>query len=463
MPFEITMPQLGLTMEEGAVIEWLVHEGDDIQPGQEVLQVESDKSVMAVEARSKGTLARILVPAGQTVPVGAVLAVGLAEDERLPEGWQAPSTGTEPKQAAPVESASVEPGPRSPMTLVAAELGAPLQASWKARTMAREAGIDLQGLAGTGPGGRVTAEDIAGAGQHSEGITAADIQATPVAANLAAALGLDLSTMAGRGASGQITRADVLAAARALIGGQLPPIPAPEPGHPQVASATPLRGVRKIVSQGMAASVRATARVTLFREVDASGLAHLRQHFGSRGLAVSYNDLLIRICAIALAEHPQANARLGEGQVELLDRINIGLAVDTERGLLVPVIHGADRLTIPQIAAQTASRVQAVRAGQSLPDDLAGGTFTITNLGMLGVEGFTPVINLPECCILGVGRIVRKPVVIDDADTVAVRPLMTISLVFDHRVIDGAPAARFLDHIARLIEDPLLILVENES
>ena len=169
--------------------------------------------------------------------------------------------------------------------------------------------------------------------------------------------------------------------------------------------------------------------------------------------------MLVHICAMALREHPAANARLGDAGIlrcwiEHLDRINIGLAVDTERGLLVPVVHNADRLTIPQIAAETARLVEAARAGRSLPDDLSGGTFTITNLGMFGVEGFTPVINLPECCILGVGKIVRKPTVVDEDDTMAVRPMMTLSLVFDHRVIDGAPAARFLDRIAQLVEDP---------
>mgnify|MGYP002682386558 FL=1 len=187
-------------------------------------------------------------------------------------------------------------------------------------------------------------------------------------------------------------------------------------------------------------------------------LARLRQRFADRGLKVSYNDLLVQICAVALREHPEANARLGEGQIEHLDRINIGLAVDTDRGLLVPVVHNADRLTIQQIATESARLIQAAREGRSLPDELRGGVFTITNLGMLGVDGFTPVINLPECCILGVGRIVRKPVVVDAQDTIAVRPMLTLSLVFDHRVLDGAPAARFLDRIAQLVEDPMLLL-----
>jgi pyruvate dehydrogenase E2 component (dihydrolipoamide acetyltransferase) len=224
----------------------------------------------------------------------------------------------------------------------------------------------------------------------------------------------------------------------------------------------PLKGVRKIVSEGMAHSVHSTARVTLFREVEATEFVKLRKRFQERDASVSYNDILVRICAIALREHPEANARLGEGTIEQLDRVNIGLAVDTERGLLVPVIHNADRLSLPRIAAERARLVEAARTGASVPDDLAGGTFTITNLGMFGVEGFAPVINLPECCILGVGRILRKPVVIGEDDTLAVRPVMTISLVFDHRVIDGAPAARFMDRIAQLIEDPFQMLVVNE-
>jgi len=227
---------------------------------------------------------------------------------------------------------------------------------------------------------------------------------------------------------------------------------------PGVANTVPLAGVRGVISERMAASARATARVTMFREVDASRLIQLREAFKAQGIGVSYNDILVRVCAIALREHPGANARLGEGQVELLDRVHIGVAVDAERGLLVPVVRDADKLTIPQIAARSAQLIEAAQAGRSLPDDLTGGTFTITNLGMLGVEGFTPIINLPECCILGVGRIVRKPVASDEDDGLAVRPMMTLSLSFDHRVIDGAPAARFLARIAELIEDPMLLL-----
>ncbi len=456
MPFEITMPQLGLTMEKGSVIEWLVQEGDPISEGQEIFSVETDKSVVAVEARQAGILARILVTAGQEVPVGTTIAVGTAGGETLPAGWQ-------PSQVAvaPVEPDETVPAPGpAPQTIAPVE--GPIQASWKARAMARQAHVDLGSIEGSGPQGRIVAADLAKAPGAAKTAPAAQaISATPVALNLAAALGLDLSGVRGTGAEGKITQSDVLEAAAARIRQQPGAPTLPEPGLPQVAQAIPLKGVHKIVSQGMAHSAHTTARVTLFREVDVSELMGWRERLKAQGKTVSYNDLLVQICAAALREHPEANARLGEGQIEILDRINIGVAVDTDRGLLVPVIHNADHLTTAQIAAESARLVQAAREGRLLPDELSGGTFTITNLGMLGVEGFTPVINLPECCILGVGRIVRKAVVVDEVDSLDVRPMMTLSLVIDHRILDGAPGARFLNRIAELIQDPMLLLTRS--
>ncbi len=459
MPFEITMPQLGLTMEKGTVVEWLVAGGDPVTPGQEIFQVETDKAVVAVEARNEGTIARVLVPAGAEVAVGTVLAVGVAPGEALPAGWQ-------PGQPAAPEAETAErmAPPRIGSTVAAAD--GPLQASWKARRLAREAGVDLRTVVGSGPAGRIVARDVARA-QVAAVPPEAEHKATPVAANLAAALGLDLAQVRGSGPDGRVGQEDVLAAAAAIIRQKAATPPVQESSLPEVASTTPLKGVRKIVSEGMATSVHTTARVTLFRQVDAGEFARLRERFIAQGVSVSYNDLLIRICAVALREFPAANARLGQGghqndsRIEHLDRVNVGLAVDTERGLLVPVVHDADRLRLPQIAAETARLVAAARSGRIAPDDLSGGTFTLTNLGMFGVEGFTPVINLPECCILGVGKIVRKAVVVDAQDTVTVRPTMTLSLVFDHRVIDGAPAARFLDRIAQLVEDPLLLLTSE--
>jgi len=455
MPFEITMPQLGLTMETGIVVEWLVKEGEQISPGQEILDVETDKSVVAVEARQAGTIARILVLPGQDVPVGTVLAVGVSPGESLPAEWQ-PDQPAMPSTPAPKP---VTQGNQTPATRAFSRAG-PQQVSWKARRMAHEAGLDLTGVNGSGPGGRIVAKDVAQALATPPVEEPAPASVSPVAAQLASTLGLDLQHVAGSGPEGQIRQTDVIAAAAAVIQGRAGPGPSPTHGPAQVAKTIPLTGIRGTVSRRMAVSGSTTARVTLLREVDATALIELRERFVARlqDTRVSYNDILIRICAAVLREHPGANARMGDGQIEWLDQINVGLAVDTDQGLLVPVVHNADTLTIPQIAARSASLIEAARSGRCLPDELTGGTFTITNLGMFRVEGFTPVINLPECCILGVGCFVRKPVVVDEHDTVAVRPMMALSLAFDHRVIDGAAAARFLDDIAQLIQDPLLLL-----
>jgi len=449
VPFHITMPQLGLTMETGTVIQWLVEEGESFTEGQEILEVETDKAAMAVTAQRDGTLAHVLVPGGREVSVGAEVAVAVAPGEELPADWK--------PHEAPVDRSSQDrdtvTSPAGP--LVDQRPGTTVTASWKARAMAGEADLDLHMLSGTGPHGRIVAADVARA---LESLGAPEADLSPVAANLARSLGLQPATIPGSGPGGRVMRSDVLREAAARIR-QAKDLGSPAPAvHPLAVETIPLTGVRGKVSERMASSASTTARVTLFREVDATSLMELRDRFIAEGLRVSYNDILIRVAARALRDHPEANARMADGRIECLDRVNMGVAVDTPRGLLVPVVIDADNRSIPELAAETHRLIEGARSGDISPDDLTGGTFTITNLGMLGVEGFTPVINLPECCILGVGRIVPKPVVAEDGVTIAPRPMMSLSLAFDHRVIDGAPAARFLERIVRLTEDPALLL-----
>lgn len=435
MAEEIRMPQLGLTMERGKIVKWLVGVGDRVARGQAIFEVETDKAIVTVEAQQAGKVARILVAEGEEAPVGAAVAL-LAEEA---EAEAAPPPG-EPR---PAPQTAPAPTPR--------------EASWKARAEARKAGLDIASIVGSGPGGRVVAADVARAVAEKAAPAPEAVKASPAAAKLAAALGLELAGVMGSGPGGRVLEEDVLRAAAALIRGRAvaPQTPAAPSG---MVETVPLAGVRGIVSRRMAESARETARVTLFRDVDAGRVMELRERLKDEGVEITYNDILVRVCAAALRRHPEANARMGEGQIERLAEVNIGLAVDTERGLLVPVIRGADRMSLAEIARERARLVEGARSGKIAPDDLTGGTFTLTNLGMYGVEGFTPIINLPECCILGVGRIVKKAVVCDECDEVMARPMMTLSLVFDHRVIDGAPAARFLDTIARLIEEPALLL-----
>jgi pyruvate dehydrogenase E2 component (dihydrolipoamide acetyltransferase) len=272
---------------------------------------------------------------------------------------------------------------------------------------------------------------------------------------------VDLRGVSGSGPGGRITREDVEQAAQgAAVAEPAPAEPTPRPAA-EVLERTPLAGIRGAVARRMAESSRATARVTLLMEVDATALVNLRERLKGRvaeewGFAPSYNDLLAKIVATALRQHPHMNARLTADALERLAHVNLGLAVDTERGLLVPVVRDADTKSVRQLAEEFRALAEKARAGRASPDDLSGGTFTITNLGMYDVWAFTPIINLPEAAILGVGCITPTPVV--RQGQVVVRQMLMLSLAFDHRLVDGAPAARFLQVLKALIEEPYLWL-----
>jgi pyruvate dehydrogenase E2 component (dihydrolipoamide acetyltransferase) len=317
---------------------------------------------------------------------------------------------------------------------------------------AAEQGVDLAKVEGSGPMGRIVERDVLA-------YAAARPRVTPVAARTAQALGVDVAVVSGTGPRGQITKADVMAAVEPPAIEPAPPVVEPAPA----VEAVRLEGVRRIIAERMAASARQTARVTLVSEVDATALVEARERLKADvaeawGFAPGYNDLLGIIVARALHETPYMNARLSAdgGSIERLPSVNLGMAVDSDRGLLVPVVRDADHKGLRAFAVELRALVERARSGQARPDDLSGGTFTLTNLGMYDVDAFTPVINLPEAAILGVGRIQAKPVVREGQ--VVVRQMLTLSLVFDHRLVDGAPAARFLQRIKQLVENPYLLL-----
>jgi pyruvate dehydrogenase E2 component (dihydrolipoamide acetyltransferase) len=286
---------------------------------------------------------------------------------------------------------------------------------------------------------------------------------------MAAEAGLDLRQVTGSGPGGKITKEDV---ERALQKPAAPPPPVLPPAalpvlpEAEVLARVPLKGVRSIIAERMAASVHTSARVTLVMEVDATQFVDMRERLKARvaeewGFAPGYNDLLAKIVASALGKFPYMNARLTADAIEHLAHVNLGMAVDTERGLLVPVIRDADKKSLRQFGAEFRQLAEGARTGRILPDALTGGTFTITNLGMYDVDAFTPVINLPEAAILGVGRIAPKAVVRDGQ--IVARQMWTLSLVFDHRLVDGAPAARFLQYVKDLIEEPYLWLAAGQD
>ena len=451
MATKVILPKLGQTMEEGTIVEWLKKEGDPVNRGDVLFQIESDKAVLESEARARGVLLKILVDKGQKAPVLTVVGIIGDPDEDIsdllseiqggPAATVSPVPGGEPAAPKPQEVAvaTAEPSP-----VDARREGGRIPASPRARRAAREKGVELGLVSGSGPNGRIVEKDVLAFLERQPA-------ATPLARKVAAEVGVALEQVPAAGA--RIRAAEVRAAA---VQPQVsrPPITAE-------AEVVPMAGVRAIIADRMATSAQTTAAVTLQSVVDATEFvslrAKLKEAFADElGFSLGYNDLIALIVARCLAEFPYMNVQLGTDGIHHLKEVNVGMAVDSERGLLVPVIRNADRMRLKELAKTFRELVSRAREGKALPDDLTGGTFTITNLGMFGVDQFTPIINLPECAILGVGRIRREPTVLDGE--VVVRQRMWLSLTFDHRLVDGAPAARFLQAIMRYVENPYLLL-----
>ncbi len=456
MVVEVIMPKLGETMEEGKIIEWYKKEGDVIKKGEPLFQLESDKVALDAEAPGNGVLRRILQDVGSQVPVLTVVALIAGADEDISK-YVSPAAPAGIAQVQPEKVAVEAP------TVAAAAPGeqARIFASPRARNRAREEGVALSLVARTVSGRRIVEKDVLA-------WLEAQPKATPLARKMAAEAGLDLATVQGTGVGGRITHEDVERALQARKRPEVVPAPAPAPAVvpvPPAPAVVPLTGLRGIIARRMAESHRTTAPVTLTLEADATALVDLREQLKTAlaeelGFNIGYNDLMIKIVARALKDIPYMNVRLveesGQAEIRPLTEVHVGLAVDTPRGLLVPVIRDADVRTLKEVAKDLRELVNRAREGKSLPDDLTGGHFTITNLGMFEIDAFTPLINLPECAVLGVGRIAERPAAVNGQ--ICVRSRVWLSLTFDHRLVDGAPAARFLQRIKQYVEQPYLLL-----
>ncbi|MBI1928552.1 2-oxo acid dehydrogenase subunit E2, partial [Candidatus Poribacteria bacterium] len=425
-------PRFGWTMEEGTFVEWLKQDGETVQPGDILFTIESDKALNEVESFDSGIL-RIppdAPPPGATVSVGTRLAYLVQPGELAPfeaggrgssRAHGMPETDTTQRPGAPVIAGPQ--GAASPQLQIARSRKAGPTISPRALRVAVELGVDWSVLRGSGRTGRIVERDI----------RAASVQ-KPVR-----------------------RRREEIAPAR--VG---PTIVAPLPPVSSTGETIPVTQIRRLIAQRMVESAHTTAPVTLTTEADATALVVLREQlkatFTPRGITVpTYSDLIIKLTAAALREHPMLNACWKEDEIILMKEIHIGVAVDTEAGVLVPVIRDVQAKGLRQIAEDSHSLAEKARSRRLRPEDMQGGTFTITNLGMYGVDAFTPIINLPQCAILGVGRIVSKPAVYNDQ--IVPRQMMGLSLTFDHRVVDGAPAARFLETLRQHIEDAGLWLL----
>jgi pyruvate dehydrogenase E2 component (dihydrolipoamide acetyltransferase) len=434
---DIIVPDEIGDVDECVVVTWLKREGSAVEKDEVLLILQAEKISFELPSPAAGQVTAILVQQGEVVKKGQPLA--RLEITKLVETPPAPPEAA----AVPIRSTGE------------------VRASPVAKRLAREHNVDLALVAGTGEEGRITEKDVLGfvearqikAAPPPPGIKAMP-PASPVAKRLAREHNVDLAQVTGTGESGRVTEKDVLAfveaqqskAAPRLTPSEAKPVPTSSPGE-----TLPLSGTRGTIARRMHDSLQSMAQLTLHTEADVTELVALRESLKAH-TPLTYTDLIVRACALALRQHPRLNATLEEETIRLLPQINIGLAVALDDGLIVPVIAAADRQSLADLAQLRTRLAERARAGQLTKEEISGGTFTITNLGNYDIDAFTPIINPPEAAILGVGRIVEKVVIYQGK--IAQRAMITLSLTFDHRLVDGAPAAAFLQTIKQLLEAP---------
>ncbi len=404
----IIMPKMGDAMEEGTLVRWLKREGEPVKEGEPIAEIATDKATVEVEAPASGILRGIRVQEGATVPINTPLAYILGEGETLPEEGRGDGKATETVQPA----ATPTPVVSTPAPSVApAPAEERIKASPLARKIAQEHGIDLRLVRGTGPQGRIVERDV---------LAYLESTRAPAPAPMA--------------------------------------VPSPAPA-PIAARTEPLNRLRQITAQRTTSAKQTIPHFYLTMEIDMEEALALRAKLNSldESLRLSVNDLIVKACAVALEKHPLVNASYHDGQIVYPDGIHIGIAVAVEEGLLVAVIRNCEGKSLAHIAQEARTLVGKAREGKLLPDEMTGNTFTVSNLGMFDIDEFSAIINPPASAILAVGAVKKLPVVMEDG-SIQPRARMKVTLSCDHRVLDGASGARFLQELKRVLENPLLLL-----
>ncbi|MBE7552729.1 MAG: 2-oxo acid dehydrogenase subunit E2 [Anaerolineales bacterium] len=450
MPTPIIMPKFEMAQETGTVSKWLKQEGDPVEKGEPILEVETDKINMEVESPASGILGGISAGPGTVVPIGQAIAYILKPGETLPQAGA-------PASSAPIEAAAPLP------TDHPAERATPV-----AERLAQAHGLDVQALPRSS--GRLTKADVESflATQESQTFEVSKTskvspdkpKAVPAARRLAHQLGVDLAAVSGSGPAGRIQSADVQQAAQQRAAAPAPaaplgPIPTAEAGQPAIRRTVPLTTMRRTIAERLTAAARDIPQFTVSLAVEMSRAQQIVDEARTipDGPRVTLTALLVKACAWTLARHPAVNASFNQDSIVEWAEINIGVAAAVEAGLIVPVICQADRLNLGEISMQLNDLGARAREGKLRPEELRGGTFTISNLGMFGVEHFTAIINPPQAAILAVGRIAKRPIVTED-EQIVVKPMSDLTLTADHRVIDGAKAAQFLADLKHVLEHP---------
>lgn len=449
------MPALGMAQETGKLLAWFKQEGDVVAKGEPLMEIETDKVTVSIDATESGVLANIIATAGQDVPVGHAIALILAEGEAAPPREEllaalkaatapaaAPAAAPRPVAARP----AAQPAAPQPTPAYAPAGAVVVNASAIAMRIAAEHGIDLALVRPSG--GRISKEDVREyirtrgvSGTLAPARSAGSkVLASPKAKRIAQQMGVDLALLRGSGPEGAVLAIDVTHGSGAVYA----PAAVEQPGPP-------LSSLWKVMAEHVTESWQDIPHFVLSREVDATNIMAARKTAQAKSEAkITFTDLLVKFCAEALVQHPNVNATWRSRTIWPNEHINVGLAVGVEDGLVVPVVADADKLSLQDVAVRRAELVQKANSKSLLPADIQGGTFTISNLGMYAIDSFTAIVNAPNAAILAVGRIVERVVPVDGQP--AIRPMLALTLSCDHRVLDGLRGAQFLDTLASLIE-----------
>ena len=459
MATSIVMPQLGYDMREGTVVRWVKQEGDEVVANEVIAEIETDKAVVEFKPTTGGVLRRIVAGEGEAVPVGELIAVIGDADEALPDDLGVPAPA-----AAPAEPAAAPSAPPPPAPGAAASTGE-VRASPIARRLARERGVDLAAITGTGPGGRIVEADVLAAADAARAAAEAGrVLASPLARRLARENGLELEGITGTGPGGRVVEADInaaLAARSAAPPAATEPAPAPEPAaEPEGAERADLSRMRQAIARVTSDSKQQAPHFYVAVDIDMTAVMALRRDINDElpsSSRVSVNDLIVKASALAIGKHPKFNSFFRGDHLQMNPSINVGIAIALESGLIVPGIPECENKTLAQIAAASRDLIDRANNGTLQAEEYAGTTYSVSNLGMFDVDSFTAIIFPPHAAILAVGAVKEQPVARDGQ--LAIAEIMKATLSVDHRVADGAEAAQFLMEIKRLLEKPVSLLL----
>jgi pyruvate dehydrogenase E2 component (dihydrolipoamide acetyltransferase) len=458
------MPKWGIEMTEGVVAEWMVSEGQPFKKGDILALIETDKITNEVEAEADGKFERLIAKAGGTYQVGELIAVLTGPDEQASEAEIAALIAAF-KSGAGVSAKT--PPPPTASALAPLTIAAEVNISPAARAFAQANGVDISGVTGTGAGGRITFQDVQQASLPPVSIDGratvdiapignilGDVFASPLAKRLAVQYGVDLSALTGTGPKGRIRKADVLA----VTSRQVPTATVPTFGRPAFGSAeiVKMSPMRKAIAKALSHSKSTIPHFYLRSRVRIDAILGLRaQAKAATGEAPSINDYIVRACAIALTRHPDVNVQVHGDEIHRFAHADIAVAVATDKGLITPIVRGADGLSVTAISRASKALANKARAGKLRPEDYQNGSFSISNLGMFGIDQFDAIINPPQGAILAVGAASRQPIEIGHA--LAFATIIELSLSCDHRAIDGAVGADFMRTLKALLEEPALL------